>query len=71
MDLTTKQRATLKVLARQKEKTGMTPTQRELMALLGITQNAVRCRLNALAQKGYILLLPRLARGIVIVESKN
>jgi DNA-binding FadR family transcriptional regulator len=67
-DLSPKQRELLKMLEVQRAKTGMTPTQRELVRLLGITQTAVRDRLVTLARKGYILLLPRLSRGIVIVE---
>lgn len=67
-ELTAKQREALKVIIRQKSSTGMTPTQRELAKLLRVTPTAVRSRLASLERKGYIMLLSRLARGIVIIE---
>ncbi len=67
--LTEKQRETLVVLRRVKEQNGMPPTLRELEVHLGVTSNAVRSRLNGLAAKGFLVLLPRLARGIVLVEA--
>jgi SOS-response transcriptional repressor LexA len=67
--LTPIQQKTLTVIVRLREKNGITPTQRELVTLLGVTQNAVRTRLKLLAKKGRIRLLPRLARGIVVLDS--
>jgi len=69
--LSPKQKATLFIIAKMMRTTGMTPTQRELVVVLGITQNAVRDRLAALSAKGYIRLLPRVARGIVLVEHRK
>ena len=67
--LTPLQQKTLTTIVRLREKNGITPTQRELVTLLGVTQNAVRTRLKLLARKGRIRLLPRLARGIIVLDS--
>jgi DNA-binding MarR family transcriptional regulator len=66
--LSPKQRETLRVIRASRSRTGLPPTQRELVKLLGVTQNAVRMRLASLARKGYVVLVPHLARGIVLVE---
>lgn len=67
-ELTGPQKETLEAIARMREKNGMTPTLRDLVALLGVTRTAIRGRLAALARKGYIVLVPRVARGIVLIE---
>lgn len=67
--LTPVQAKTLRVLVQMRERNGITPTHRELEALLGVTRTAVRERLKLLAKKGRIRLLPRLARGIIVVDS--
>lgn len=66
--LTAPQKEALEAIARMREKNGMTPTLRDLVVVLGVTQTAVRGRLTALARKGYILRIPRCARGIVLID---
>jgi len=66
--LSVKQEATLKAIQRHIERTGMPPSQRELMKALGITQHAVRMRLVALERKGFITWYTHIARGIVLTE---
>ena len=66
-ELTQKQHETLRALVSLGKRNGITPTQRELVVVLGVTQNAVRARLRQLSLKGHIRLLPGLSRGIVII----
>jgi DNA-binding FadR family transcriptional regulator len=67
--LSKKMRETLRVLVRCRDSNGITPTHRELGKLLGVTTNAVRFRLSTLARAGHIVLIPRSARGIIVMKS--
>ena len=65
--LTDKQRETLKTIRRLRIESGLMPTQKEIADTLAITQPAALLRLRILARKGYVRLVPRVARGIVLL----
>lgn len=66
-DLNEIERATLRVIVSMRDKNGITPTQRDLVTQLGVTQTAVRFRLKSLERKGFIRLIPRASRGIIVL----
>lgn len=66
--LTERQQEALRVLRDLRDRNGITPTQRELAAALGVTQGAARALVRTLARKKYVLLFPRSARGIVVLD---
>jgi DNA-binding MarR family transcriptional regulator len=65
------ERATLRVIKSMRDKNGMTPTQRDLVAQLGVTQTAIRFRLKSLERKGFVKLIPRASRGIILINASN
>ena len=65
--LTTKQLAMLREIQRQTQRNGMPPTRSELMVAMGYrSPHSVTSHLQALVQKGVVLLLPNSARGLRI-----
>jgi SOS-response transcriptional repressor LexA len=68
--LTDKQKDLLKEIYDFREKNGYPPTLEELSKKLNKTKKAIADQLKLIEKKGYIKIIPRIARGIVIYESK-
>jgi len=68
--LTEKQKDLLKAVYSFREKNGYPPTLEELSKELNKTRKAIADQLKLIEKKGYIKIIPRTARGIIIYESK-
>jgi len=68
-DLTERQKKILLFIKNHMRVKQYPPTRREIMKAFGIKGYfSIHRHLNAMMQKGYIKLIPNIARGIIIIE---
>lgn len=69
MGLTNRQRDILRFIASSTERLGYPPTRREICDRFGFrSSNAASDHLSAIERKGFIRVVPEIARGIVLTE---
>ena len=69
-NLTEKQKTILQFIVEFIDSNGNVPTGMEVSNKFSILPNAAYCHIKQIANKGYLKLTPKIARGLVIVKDK-
>lgn len=65
--MTRRQAQYLETIKRLRDSVGVSPTLKEIASEMGVNVNAARCTVSRLEEAGAIRVLPKVARGIILL----